>query len=186
MLSHAFVCITWFARYTAVVRLMEITEELCCIIFWVRRSQSSSGWFDSPRNHFASCQSEILPVKWVWKGTCSIPKGKLKEKCGKTKFGFCQGKLHIAWLVKDSRNLLLLGRAKAAFSFAGASKTIRKRLSFLGGCMARFLLLLCWPQAKNLSQFPVKMMNKYSQKSLARKYFWQKRNVLWPYAQAEK
>lgn len=58
MLSHAFVCVSWFAHYAALVRLIcrEITRELCCIIFWVRRSQSSSGWFDSPRNHFACCQ----------------------------------------------------------------------------------------------------------------------------------
>lgn len=77
---------------------------------------------------------------------------------------------------------MLSGRAEAVSSFTGTSKAIYKRLSFPGGGMAGFLLLsdrfLCWPHAKNLSQRPLKIMIKHSQKSLARKYFWQKRSVL--------
>lgn len=59
-----------------------------------------------------------------------------------------------------------------------APPELSKKASFLGGSMARFMLLsdrlLCWPHAKNLFHCPVKIMIKSSQKSLARNYFWQR------------
>lgn len=50
----------------------------------------------------------------------------IKSQRVKAKSTFCRGKLHVAWFIKGSKKLLLLGRAKAMPSFTGTAKTIEK------------------------------------------------------------
>lgn len=50
----------------------------------------------------------------------------MKNQHVKAKSAFCRGKLHVAWFIKGSKKLLLLGRAKALPSFTGTAKTIEK------------------------------------------------------------
>lgn len=68
----------------------EITGELCCIIFWVRGSQSSSGWFASPRKHFACCQSEIQPVKGCGQARAPQPERNWKSSMSELNLDFAE------------------------------------------------------------------------------------------------